>query len=75
MVKSACTMWLKEYRVDGLRFDSANDLPGHSIQVRAAFLLGVVCWLAGHCMNFNVCIWICMLIFADWHMCNVHQPS
>jgi hypothetical protein len=34
MVTSACTMWLKEYRVDGLRFDSANDLPGHAIQVR-----------------------------------------
>lgn len=33
MVTSACTMWLKEYRVDGLRFDSANDLPGHAIQV------------------------------------------
>jgi 1,4-alpha-glucan branching enzyme len=34
MVTAACAMWLGEYRVDGLRFDSANDLPGHSVQVR-----------------------------------------
>ncbi|KIZ02351.1 1,4-alpha-glucan branching enzyme [Monoraphidium neglectum] len=32
MVTAACAMWLGEYRVDGLRFDSANDLPGHSVQ-------------------------------------------
>lgn len=33
MVKGTCVMWLNEYRVDGLRFDSANDLPGHAVQV------------------------------------------
>mmetsp|Transcript_6640 Transcript_6640/g.16965 ORF Transcript_6640/g.16965 Transcript_6640/m.16965 type:complete len:708 (+) Transcript_6640:398-2521(+) len=27
MIKAACSMWLDEYRCDGLRFDSANDLP------------------------------------------------
>eukprot|EP00191_Tetraselmis_sp_GSL018_P007336 CAMPEP_0177609820 /NCGR_PEP_ID=MMETSP0419_2-20121207/19359_1 /TAXON_ID=582737 /ORGANISM="Tetraselmis sp., Strain GSL018" /LENGTH=641 /DNA_ID=CAMNT_0019104903 /DNA_START=286 /DNA_END=2211 /DNA_ORIENTATION=- len=27
MIKDACSMWLGEYRCDGLRFDSANDLP------------------------------------------------
>lgn len=33
MVSSTASMWLREYRVDGLRFDSANDLPGPAIQV------------------------------------------
>eukprot|EP00854_Cymbomonas_tetramitiformis_P019855 gene19855-23751_t len=27
MIKAACSMWLDEYKCDGLRFDSANDLP------------------------------------------------
>jgi len=27
MIKAACSMWLGEYKCDGLRFDSANDLP------------------------------------------------
>lgn len=27
MLKASCAMYLGEYRVDGLRFDSANDLP------------------------------------------------
>lgn len=33
MIKAACMMWLSdEYRCDGLRFDSANDLPHHITQ-------------------------------------------
>jgi len=33
MVVAACSMWLSdEYKCDGLRFDSANDLPTHTVQ-------------------------------------------
>ncbi|KAG2424144.1 hypothetical protein HYH02_015227 [Chlamydomonas schloesseri] len=32
MVQAACVMWLGDYRCDGLRFDSANDLPRDTIQ-------------------------------------------
>lgn len=32
MVQDACFRMLVDYRVDGLRFDSANDLPSHLIQ-------------------------------------------
>ena len=31
MVRDACCLWLSDYRVDGLRFDSANDLPREAI--------------------------------------------
>ena len=32
MLETACGSWLGAYRCDGLRFDSANDLPRHIIQ-------------------------------------------
>ena len=32
MVHDACTSWLGDFRCDGLRFDSANDLPPDVIQ-------------------------------------------
>jgi hypothetical protein len=32
-------MWLKDFNVDGLRFDSANDLPPDIIQVCMLLLL------------------------------------
>jgi 1,4-alpha-glucan branching enzyme len=31
MVADACKMWLGDYRADGLRFDSANDLPREAV--------------------------------------------
>jgi pullulanase/glycogen debranching enzyme len=34
MLYDSCAMWLSTYRCDGLRFDSANDLPRDVIQVR-----------------------------------------
>jgi 1,4-alpha-glucan branching enzyme len=44
MLEDACAMWLSEYRIDGLRFDSANDLPRHTVQVEG---LGRS-WSQGH---------------------------
>ncbi|GLC39115.1 hypothetical protein PLESTB_000005900 [Pleodorina starrii] len=32
MAEAACAVWLSDYRCDGLRFDSANDLPREAIQ-------------------------------------------
>jgi len=42
MLLDSCLMWLREYRADGLRFDSANDLPSEVAQyltwnIREAF--------------------------------------
>ncbi len=35
MLYASCALWLSDaYRCDGLRFDSANDLPHDVIQVR-----------------------------------------
>lgn len=33
MLYDSCAMWLTEYKCDGLRFDSANDLPRDMVQV------------------------------------------
>ncbi|KAK9822655.1 hypothetical protein WJX81_004831 [Elliptochloris bilobata] len=32
MLRDACASWLGDFRVDGLRFDSANDLPPQTVQ-------------------------------------------
>jgi|LauGreSuBDMM15SN_2_FD.fasta_scaffold1394343_1 1,4-alpha-glucan branching enzyme len=33
MIEEACRVWLRDYNCDGLRFDSANDLPAEAVQV------------------------------------------
>jgi hypothetical protein len=33
MVEATCAGWLSAFRCDGLRFDSANDLPREVMQV------------------------------------------
>ncbi len=33
MAEAACATWLEDYGCDGLRFDSANDLPRDAVQV------------------------------------------
>jgi len=32
MIEEACRVWLRDYNCDGLRFDSANDLPAEAVQ-------------------------------------------
>ena len=32
MLRDACASWLGDFRMDGLRFDSANDLPPQTVQ-------------------------------------------
>ena len=32
MLRYACASWLGDFRMDGLRFDSANDLPPQTVQ-------------------------------------------
>jgi 1,4-alpha-glucan branching enzyme len=32
MLRDACASWLGAFRMDGLRFDSANDLPPQTVQ-------------------------------------------
>ena len=32
MLRDACACWLGDFRMDGLRFDSANDLPPQTVQ-------------------------------------------
>ena len=34
MISETCAMWLGEYRMDGLRFDSIKDVPTEPVQVR-----------------------------------------
>ena len=34
MIEETCRMWLRDFNCDGLRFDSANDLPAELVQVR-----------------------------------------
>ena len=31
-LKAACRMWIEEYRIDGLRFDSVHNMPWHLLQ-------------------------------------------
>lgn len=38
MLYDTCAMWLRDFRVDGLRFDSANDLPPDVIKVALPIL-------------------------------------
>jgi 1,4-alpha-glucan branching enzyme len=38
-IYAASAVWLEDYKCDGLRFDSANDLPRDMIQVREHYRL------------------------------------
>ena len=53
MLEDACVMWLEEYRCDGLRFDSVNDLPREVAQ-RLTYALRERCpgaWLCAEMMH------------------------
>jgi hypothetical protein len=39
MIGGACKAWLRDYRMDGLRFDSIKDVPMDMVQVRVVTLL------------------------------------
>lgn len=50
MAEAACATWLEDYGCDGLRFDSANDLPRDAVQVgqRSTVVPRATCtWAAG----------------------------
>ena len=40
MIEETCRMWLRDFNCDGLRFDSANDLPAELVQVRRGGMEG-----------------------------------
>ena len=40
MIEETCRMWLRDFNCDGLRCDSANDLPAELVQVRRGGMEG-----------------------------------
>jgi 1,4-alpha-glucan branching enzyme len=49
MIVGACEAWLRDYRMDGLRFDSIKDVPMDMVQVGAVILL--LCLLLCYIMS------------------------
>lgn len=76
MLYDTCAMWLRDFRVDGLRFDSANDLPPDVIQVLLPLPLRipglpVLCFPFASFVGFVVLL-SCLgpNIYSSWLLCS-----
>jgi hypothetical protein len=83
MIGGACEAWLRDYRMDGLRFDSIKDVPMDMVQVRGVTPVAFCCWFlcrmeAGLVTSTNTFVvinshkWIHLNPLVNVHQCMRH---